>query len=74
MFSYKISRYFWYLSNNTTLAVVQGNTLEVYNLSPLKILWDFGVVCLNLPYIKTPSKKKPHNLNHGAIALRANNS
>jgi len=23
---------------------VRGNTLEVYDLSPLKILWDFGVV------------------------------
>jgi len=31
------------------MAVVQGNTLEVYNFSPLKILWDFSVVCLNLP-------------------------
>jgi hypothetical protein len=30
---------------------VRGNKLEVYDLSPLKILWDFGVVCLNLPAI-----------------------
>jgi predicted RNA-binding Zn-ribbon protein involved in translation (DUF1610 family) len=30
---------------------VRGNTPEVYTLSPLKILWDFGVVCLNLPNV-----------------------
>jgi hypothetical protein len=31
------------------MVVVQGNILDVYNLLPLKILWDFDVVCLNLP-------------------------
>jgi hypothetical protein len=30
---------------------VRGNTPEVYTLSPLKILWDFSVVCLNLPIV-----------------------
>jgi hypothetical protein len=33
-------------------AVVRGNTLKDYDLSQLKILWDFGVVCLNLPFIE----------------------
>ena len=47
MFSYRISLIFQYSSNNAATAVVRGNTLEVYDLSPLKILWDFGVVCLN---------------------------
>ncbi|MDO9167628.1 MAG: hypothetical protein Q7U18_00820 [Methylobacter sp.] len=31
-------------------AAVRGDTPEVYTLSPLKILWDFGVFCLNAPY------------------------
>ena len=51
MFSYKISCDFRYSSNSAASAVVRGNTLEDYDLSPLKNLWDFGVVCLNLPYI-----------------------
>ena len=49
MFSYKISRNFWYSLNNTTAVWGLGNTLKVYALSPLKILWDFSVVCLNVP-------------------------
>jgi len=49
MFSYQISCNLWYSSNNSTTAVVRGDTPEVYTLSPLKILWDFGVVCLNSP-------------------------
>jgi len=27
----------------------RANSVEVYALSPLKILWDFSVVCLNSP-------------------------
>ena len=54
MFSYRISCNFRYSSNNAATAVVRGNTPEVYDLSPLKILWDFGVVCLNLPIIARP--------------------
>ena len=49
MFSYQISCNLRYSSNNLTIAVVRDNTPEVYTLSPLKILWDFGVVCLNAP-------------------------
>jgi hypothetical protein len=49
MFSYRISLISQYSSNNAATAVVRGNTLEVYDLSPLKILWDFCVVCLNSP-------------------------
>jgi hypothetical protein len=51
MFSYRISCNFRYSSNNSTTAVVRGDTPEVHTLSPLKILWDFGVVCLNSPKI-----------------------
>jgi hypothetical protein len=50
MFSYQISCNLWYSSNNLTVSVVRGDTPEGYALSPIKILWDFGVVCLNLPY------------------------
>ena len=37
-------------TTNDHLQFVKRNTLiEVYALSALKILWDFGVVCLNAP-------------------------
>ncbi len=49
MLPYGKSCNFRYSSNSAAPAEVRGNTLEVYDSPPLKILWDFGVVCLNLP-------------------------
>ncbi|POZ49558.1 hypothetical protein AADEFJLK_04674 [Methylovulum psychrotolerans] len=51
MFSYRINHNLWYSSNNLTALVVRGDTQEGYALSPLKILWDFSVVCLNSPIL-----------------------
>jgi hypothetical protein len=42
MLFYKISCNFRYASNSAAPTGVRGNTLEVYDLSLLKILWDFG--------------------------------
>ncbi len=52
------------------MSVVRGDTPEGYALSPIKILWDSGVVCLNLPHVAffsgevggTGSESKPATL------------